>query len=51
MVCGADHEDAVVGFQSVHFVEEIAAYGVGDNAVEIFEDEEARGHLSGAAED
>lgn len=51
MVGAADDQDAVVALQPVDFIEEVAAHGVGDDAVEIFEDEEARRGFAGFGED
>ena len=51
MVGRSDHEDAVVGFETVNFVEEVGAHLVADEGVEVFEDEVARGHLAGFVED
>ena len=47
----ADHHDAVVVLQAVDLVEEVGAHVVGDDAVEVFEDEEAGRHLTRLAED
>jgi len=47
----SDHEDAVVVAEAVDFVEKVGADGVGDDAVEVFEDEEAGGGVAGFGED
>ncbi len=51
MVGRSDHQDAVVVAEAVDFVEEVGADGVGDDAVEVFEDEEAGGRMAGFGED
>lgn len=51
MVGGSDHEDAVVGFEAVDFVEKVGAHVVGDEGVEVFKDEVAGGELAGFLED
>lgn len=51
MVGRAEHEDAVVALDAVHFVEEVGAHGVGDERVEVFEDEVAGGAAPGEGED
>ena len=43
-VVGApDHHDAVVAFQSVHFVQKEAPSAFGDHTVQVLEDKKARG--------
>jgi hypothetical protein len=44
VVCAAHHEYAVIGFETVYFVEEVAFYAVGDDGVQVLEDEIARRH-------
>jgi len=51
VVGGADHEDAVVGLQPVDLVQEVRAHLLDDQAVEIFEDQQARRHLARLVED
>lgn len=51
VVGAADHEDAVVALEPVHFVQEVAAHGVADDAVEVLEHEEARRRLPRFRED
>lgn len=51
MIRRADHEDAVVGLETVDFVEEVGAYLRCDEGVEIFEDEDAGGGAAGVVED
>jgi len=51
VVCGANHEDAVVGLETVDFVEEVGAHGGCDEGIEVFEDEEAGRGLAGFGED
>ena len=51
MICGSYHQDSVVGFQSIDFVEEVAADPIRDQGVQIFEDEETRGLGASLAED
>ena len=51
MVRGADHADAVVGFEAVYLVEEVSADFVGDEGIEVFEDEDTRRHCARAGED
>ncbi len=50
MICRAEHEYTVVVSEAVDFVEEVGADGVGDDAVEVFEDEEAGGHSARSGE-
>lgn len=47
MVGARYHHDAVVVFEAVDFVEEVAAGLGGDDCVDIFEDEEAGTHDAG----
>lgn len=51
MIGAGNHKNAVVGRKPVHFVEEVAATLLGDNRVDILEDEQAWAHLSGHPED
>ena len=51
VVGAAHHQDAVVVLQPVDFVEEVAAHGGADEAVEILEHQEARGHRTRFGED
>lgn len=51
VVGGADHEDAVVGFEPVDLVEEVGAHAVGDEGVEVLEHEQAGGLLARLGED
>ena len=51
MVGRSDHQDPVVGFQPVDFIEEVRSYIICDEGVEVFEDKEARGLGAGLAED
>lgn len=51
VICGSDHEDSIVGFETVDFVKEVTACGVCDEGVDVFEYEEAGGHCAGMHED
>lgn len=51
MIGAADDQDAVVAREAVDFVQEIGAHGVGDDGVEVLEDEEAGALLAGFCED
>lgn len=51
MICGSNHQDAVIIFKSVHFVEEVASIAGTNDCVDVFQDEEARRHLAGLHED
>ena len=51
MVGGTDHQDTVVAFEAVDFIQEVGAHAVGDDAVEVFEDEVAGGVLARFVED
>ena len=51
MVCTPDHQDAVIAPESIHLVQEEAAHSIGDDAVEVFEDQVTRRFLPGFLED
>lgn len=51
MVGGADHADAIVGFETVDLIEEVGADLVGDEGVEVLEDEESGRHCPCPDED
>lgn len=51
MISGADHENPVVAFEAIDFVEEVGAHTVGDDAVEVFEDKVAWRELARFMED
>lgn len=51
MIGGCHHEDPVVVLEAVDFVEEIRAALGGDDGVNVFQDEHARGHVARLDED
>jgi hypothetical protein len=50
MVSATDHEDAVVGFETIDLIEKVATDGDVHEGVNVLEDKEARGHLAGFEE-
>ena len=50
VVCGAYHQDSVVRFQTIAFVEKVATCFVGDETVQVLKDQETRRHHSSMAE-
>ena len=46
----SDHQDAVIAFQAVDFIQEVGAHLIRDETVEVLEDEQAWGSLAGFEE-
>ena len=51
MIGASHHQNPIIGFQAIDLVEEVRAHAVGDDGVEIFEDEEAWSLFAGLVED
>lgn len=51
MVGGTNHEDTVVGFEPVYFIQEVRAYAWTDERVDVFEDQKAGCQVTGHLKD
>lgn len=51
MVGASHHEYAIVRFEAIYFIEEVASHIIGDNGVQVFEDKVAGGIASCLTED